>query len=175
MENKRRVLTLKTSNWFGKSWLVDENGERCSEKFKVVSKQRCGPITALNTSVGAILYSRYNPETKHEFCAVWDEIVRLAENVYLAKLDRPGLGRNYYLYDAELKPVLKEFICIEQVQLLTKNLLAIKSYREWGIVDITTGEIVCEPQYFDIVVKNGKFIGRKRDTKVIVTETEINI
>ena len=45
----------------------------------------------------------------------------------------------------------------------------------WGVVDITIGQMVEQPKYFKIEVRDGKIIGKTKRVVETELETEIKI
>lgn len=173
MTNNIKALTLKTSRMTNKSWLVDCQSKRCSGKFKVKYQEVADVIIRLITDEGSILYSIYNVDYKKysRDDGFWAGVNQLIYNRYLVCWRGMCSSKCYFLFDEKLQRVSK--FNFSEYKELTDKLLGVRIQGAWGILDIVSGEIVQNPSYSELEVRDGKIIGKIRE--LVETECEVNV
>ncbi len=174
MKETHGGVTLKTSPTTKKSWLVDGDGVRLSERFKLKCQQRTGALTLITTDKGSILYSKYSRDyiaaTPGKGC--WTVLEQLSDKVYLAGWRGMCFSMAYCLLDEKLQAVNKEHKTFSAIRTLTANLMAVQTDQGWGIIDTVTGQFVEQPMYWEIEQKDGKIIGKIM--QMVESEIKIN-
>lgn len=171
MSNNVKVLTLKTSQLTNRSWLVDSQGKRRSEKFMLKHQESADVIIRLITDKGSILYSEYDIDYKAlgPDEGFWASVSQLMYNRYLVCWRGMCSSKSYYLFDERLRRIS----AFSNYKELTDKLLGIEIHGLWGILDIVSGKIVQKPIYSQIEIREGKIVGKTR--KIVETECEINV
>ena len=169
MTNDVKELTLKTSRLTNRSWLVNNQGKRCSEKFRIKYLDAADVVIRLITDKGSILYSIYSVDYKKlgREDGFWASVNQLMYNRYLVCWRGMMASKCYYLFDEKLKK-LSGFSDYKE---LTGNFLGVQISDVWGVLDIVSGEFVQKPIYSELEVKDGKIIGKIR--KLVETECEV--
>lgn len=120
-------------------WLVNGEKKRITPKFKLMSKQREGSFTKLETNKGVLVYNVWQNELLYTSDNLDDlcRVRKLDDHLYAIEYGR-GDCRTCKLY-TEYGALIREF---GKVSTLQNGLIAAKKDGKWGFIDEDANDVI---------------------------------
>lgn len=151
MNKNNTKLTLVKSKFTSKCWLENSKGKRITPKFLVLTENHIDEFVKLRTSIGIIIYNRYNEQVLYKDIDgfLHGNVSKLTDTLYCIDYYLDEVGNSCQLYSPQGEEIVINGI-FTQAWNIGNGFIAMHDFFDgWGILDENLNWLV-EPRYEEV-------------------------